>query len=96
MNLKIMLHGLTSFKELELGLEKSQALSDGPESQCELELGSKSEGSHMVEPETEVQTNPSAETVDAINVQEVEPVHEDGRFEDTDVLLFADTLLKII
>ena len=82
--------------KLESGLESSQALSDDPESQCELELGPSSEESHIVKPEQEVQTNPSAKTVYAINVQEVEPVHEDedGRFEDIDVLLFADTLLR--
>ena len=61
-----------------------------------MELGPNSEESHMIEPEQDVQTNPNAETVHTINVKEVDPVHEDEdcRFEDTDVLLFADTLLK--
>ena len=79
-----------------MGLDNCQALSDDPESQCELESGSNREESHMIELEPEVQASPSAETIDTINVQEVEPVHEDedGRFEDTDLLLFADTHLK--
>ena len=38
-------------KELKLGLENSQALSDDPESKFELELGPNSEESHMIEPE---------------------------------------------
>ena len=83
-------------KELELGLENSHSLSDDPERKCELESGPNSEESRVIEPEQEVQTNPNAETVHTINVQEIESVHEDedGRFEDMDVLLFADTLLK--
>ena len=85
-------------KELELGLENSHSLSDDPERKCELESGPNSEESRVIEPEQEVQTNPNAETIHTINVQEIEPVHEDedGRFEDTDLLYSKNETRNLI